>query len=665
MPNMHTHNHYWLTEDPENLADHMHQYHGRWTQWGSNQIVQAWVRNTIQYYSTILDSTTWDTALSFEGEQGELVRMMVPKARKLIRQLTTVVTKQKLHFNAMARTQGTDVVREARLGNALAAMIVDDYDYDLKMERMVEGAFVHGMSFLMALWDEGKGKKYARGPHGIVYEGDLDVDVFGVFDVFWDYRQKFSSAPWAEVRRPANRWDLVAQYPELKQEILALEGIRDWRGPQYTDETVKLEDDLVYCYYLFAKPSPALPKGRCVMYGDSKTIFKDEINKYGKIPITEMTPERVFGTGFGYPVLSNLMPAQEMLDHSFSAWATNQSAHAVQTILNPRGSGISLQELQGMNFMDYTPANVPGGGKPEALQLTSTAPETLKFIEYLNTYLEDLSDVVGALRGTPPPGVTSGTAIATVTANALEFISSATKHYVKAAESGIMDCINAFRRFNKDKTRLVRVSDKNNINHYEDYLGKQLDPIQSVSMTVANPLMQTVAGRTEIAEKMLQSGLIKSMPAYISILEGAPTQHLYKTELGQNDLIQRENESMMKGERVQALATDTHAQHIYEHNGLLNDPMVRKNPEMVQLVLDHLEEHNQLQKSTDPMLMAMAQTGQAPQMAAPPPGGPQEGELPPAPGEAPIGPTGGPLPLSGEPAQEVAQPAEDELGRQV
>jgi saccharopine dehydrogenase-like NADP-dependent oxidoreductase len=77
------------------------------------------------------------------------------------------------------------------------------------------------------------------------------------------------------------------------------------------------------------------------------------------------------------------MACQEMLDNGLSAIATNQSQFAVQSVAIPRGAGVNVQELGGMRFVSFTPQNVPGGGKPEPLQLSATSPETFKFIDVL------------------------------------------------------------------------------------------------------------------------------------------------------------------------------------------------------------------------------------------------------------------------------------------
>jgi len=128
----------------------MDRVHGSWMKWTSNPVIQAWIRNTISYYSNVLEPAAWETSLSFAGEQGELVKMLVPESRQLVRQFVSLITKQKLSFQAVAMASGSDVMQQTRLGNALANQIVEDQRLDQKAERLAELSCVLGLGSLMS-----------------------------------------------------------------------------------------------------------------------------------------------------------------------------------------------------------------------------------------------------------------------------------------------------------------------------------------------------------------------------------------------------------------------------------------------------------------------------------------------------------------------------------
>ena len=636
---------YWFKEDGATVADKLEEIHGTWVKWSANPIIQSWIRNSISYYSNVLEPAAWETSLNFEGEQGELVKMLVPEARQLVRQFISLVTKQRLAFQSVAMSQGADVAQETRLGNSLANQIVEEQRLDGKGERLAEMAYVLGISFLKTTWRSDRGKPHAADVDGnVLYDGDLEMSVYGPFDVFFDYQiEEWDQLDWVEVRTMKSRWSLIAQFPELEQEILSLPTTREWNGPQTSAYYGVGSEDMVFCYEVYHKPTPAIPQGRMLMYSDARTIYFDGPNKYRGIPVEPCKPEPIMGNGFGYPQLSNLLPTQEMMDHSFSAIATNQAAFAVQNVTVPTGAAIGVQSINGMNFISFTPQNVPGGGKPESLQLTQSAPETFKFADVLRDRLVSLSGLNSAIRGQPPAGVTSGTAIATLTSNALEFITSFSKAWTQCLERSMMHAINAYREF-AEVPHLVRLVGKNHQATSKEFVGGDLDPIKAVKMTMSNPLLMTIAGRESIADKCLKSGMVKSMQEYFSILEGAPIEQLYQTELSENDLMLAENDALMEGEPVIALSTDDHPAHIRQHAGLLNNPSIRFNNVRVKDILNHLVEHETLAKDTDPFLTAMVRTGRMPEGGPPP-------QLAP-------GPTGAPQ-LGPKPAN----PAKDQLGR--
>ena len=350
---------------------------------------------------------------------------------------------------------------------------------------------------------------------------------------------------------------------------------------------------------------------------------------------------------------------QEMLDICFSAIGTNNANLGVQNVTIPRGAAISVEQIQGMNWISYTPQNIQGGGKPEPLQLVQSAPETFKFIDLLHSHLQQVGNSSPALRGNPPPGVTSGTAFATLSANAIEFMKGTSKAYFACMKNTMEHAINANRKFAKIPQE-VAMRGKTSLAQVREYTGKDLDNIHSISITLQNPLMQTMAGRIEISDKLMSSGLITTPQDYFTILEGGDLTNLTDNKTTENDLVMSENELLADGKEVFALWSDNHPYHIHKHKKLLDDPNVRFYSDKIEVIQAHIMEHSQLAQTTDPMLYQMAQTGQMPEMqpqmmGAPPP--PQGGE--PQTPEAMVSPEDG----EGSALAAPADVAPDLLGR--
>ena len=658
-------NEYWMTYDAEQLATMLATRHESRQHTKNNPVYDMVVRNTYAYYSTMLEATSWMTALNFAGEQGELVKMSVPQARQLIRQLLTLLTKQRLTFNSIALIREKDVQEQVRIANALARQVTKDSNLNTLRSKLVERCLVQGTSFIKTTWRSDLGKprvvqEQEDGSENVIYDGDVEISLPSFSDVFYDISiDNWDDLDHAEVRVKRNRWSLMEQHHDLKDEILALPSCRE---DNYNNDVSDMDDrDLVYVYEMYHKPTPALPQGRMLFYSNQRTIYYDDINKYGKIPIEQLKPEPIEGIGAGYAMLSNLLPSQEMFDHSMSCQATNQSALGIQNILNPRGSDVSVRQIYGMTYIDYTAQNIPGGGKPEKLDLLNTAPEVGQFAETLLGHMQQMSNINAAVRGDLPAS-TSGVAIATLTTNALEFLSGYSADIQRVMEATVMGAITCYKVFARTE-RVVRITGKNFKTTYKEFMGTDLDPIQTVEMQEVNPLMQTIAGRLDIAEKALEKGLVKDLQAYVSILDGQPLDTLTDGQQAENDLIDSENDRMLEGEPVVVMAVDNHPLHIMRHyQALLTDPETRLNGESTKAAQDHLQEHFTLSTQTDPRFMAMAATGimPPPMPEAPMPPPPMmSGDSKPTPKEEQ---PGGPAELS-MPEAEPAQPADDLLGR--
>jgi len=566
--------------------------------------------------------------------------------------MVTLVTKNPLSLKAMAEVMNNNIMDTMKLGNAVAAQIVDTQRLDHKKKQLTECAIVAGIAFLYTRMrtDRGDKEPILDQDGAIVYDGAIDMTVHTPFDVYYDATiPVWDDVPWVEVRTVTSRWDLIAQHPELTDEILALPSMATVSGVRTWFERITQNDDMVFCYEMYVRPCAAIPKGRMIMYSGEKCIYYDGHNEYGCIPIEPMIPEQVMGSTLGYPQFTNLMACQEMFDNSISAQATNLSSFAVQNIAVPRSANVNVQEIGGMRFTFYTPQNIPGGGKPEAMNLMSSSPENYKFADFMENQMMKMINLNGALRGAPPSGASSGVAIATLSANAIEFTTSLQEAMNDCIGRSIKHALNCLVTFGSNTERYVMMSGTNDQLISKPYKGSDLKSVAGIRIAMQNPLMQTIAGRLEISEKLLQ------MPRdlwgeYVSILEGQPLANLTKDELSEDDLIEAENEEMSKGNPVPSLITDDHAKHIKKHAAALNDPRIRLMGQYNQVFLEHIQEHYRLAMEQDPMLTAMIRTGKMPEGGIQPPPQQQLGEAP-----------GGDQ-VEDMPALPTAKPADDLLG---
>jgi hypothetical protein len=111
--------------------------------------------------------------------------------------------------------------------------------------------------------------------------------------------------------------------------------------------------------------------------------------------------------------------------------------------------------------------------------------------------------------------------------------------------------------------------------------------------------------------------MIRNAQDYFRVLETGDLDNAVDGQTNELDFILEENDDMMNGMQVFALATDNHAYHIQKHKDLLNSTKIRREkPEIMKRVMEHILEHTNLSGSVDPKLIHMLSTGQNPMLPA-------------------------------------------------
>jgi len=366
-------------------------------------------------------------------------------------------------------------------------------------------------------------------------------------------------------------------------------------------------------YEFFHKRTDSMPDGRYVIFASEDTIFADVPLPYQEIPIYRITASDILGTSLGYTPLFDLMPMQESVNMLYSTILTNNYATGVQLLFVPRNAGISIEALgEGLSIIE-------GNAKPEPLQLTSTAKETYEFLNVMVSTMKTISGINSVVRGQPDANIRSGSSMALLQANSIQYMSGLAMQYNQLIEDVGTGLLQTLKMYANTK-RVAAIVGKSNAAYLTEFNKDDLSNINRVVVSAGNPLMKTTAGRFQMASDLLQYQLLKDPSQYFAIMNGAPLDVITDGPTRQMNLILTENEKMLEGKYPPVLITDKHVEHIDEHLGLLDDARMRENPQLVQMVLDHVNEHKRYLETGDPFLLQIR--GQQ-SLAQPPQGEPQ------------------------------------------
>lgn len=568
------------------------------------------------YHGAYYDSVTSSHSISFGGEQGELVNFPVNHYRNIAQHLLVMTTSSRPAMQTRAVNTDYKSLIQSQLANGILDYYMREKDLESRIKRAVEMAIVLGAGYMKIEWDARAGEIYDYDDKIIensdgttseepdldkpLYEGDIKFTNMSPFDVVFDTYKEDCVHDWLICRTFKNKYDLAAKYPELASKITQLTTKSDQYVFRWSASIASEETDDVPVYEFYHRKSEALPDGRYLLFLAEDVVLFDGPMPYRDLPVVRIAPSEVMGTPYGYTPMFDLLPIQEMINSTYSAIASNHNAFAVQNIIAPEGADITVSQLEGgLNLIRHNYAL----GEIKALSLLNTPPEAYTFLDRLIKEMETISGVNSVARGNTSSELRSGTSLALVQSLALQFSSNLQHQYIKMIENVGMALIKTLQDFAITRRTVTILSGITNESEVKEFSKDDLSDVSRVVVEVANPLSKTTSGKAQIASDLLQYGAIKDPAQYLAIVNSGNLE--VGTEVVQNPLLlaRRENERLIKGKDVIALATDPHMQHINSHSGILDDPELRFDQDLVKRVTDHILEHYNLLQHVDPQLL--------------------------------------------------------------
>lgn len=632
--------HYWALSDPDELCRHLISKRNAFYEFVNishffTRIIRVWNYYHGLYYET--GNTNMEIQLG--GDDLEQQLLYVNHLRALVHLLVTYTVQNRPAFEAMAVNSDHKALDIARVANGILEDSMHRKHLEEHWRRMVEQALVLSAGYIETTWNTQGGKRVAADPttSKIIYEGDISYANPTVFDVVYDFTMReWRSLPWVYYRKPMNKWDLVARFPEKKTEILEAASVEvDAEVSRVNRVFIRSSGgkDAVDAWCFYHLPCDAIPNGRYVWHVGEKTWFEDTDWQYDMLPIHRLTPAEFLLTCFGWTPAFDLAGAQEAINSEFSTIITNHNNYGQQKIWMESGDTISLSDL------DAGCTVVQSQKKPEVLPLLATPPEVFKAIDVFVQHMEYVSGVNSVARGQPEASLKSGAALALVDSKAAQFNST----FIAAAHEVLGDIgtctIKLFQR-NIQSPRTVALVGKRNRAKLRQFESSDLDMIDYVRVKTGNPLTKTVAGRYQIGQDLLAQGLIQTPQQLFTVLETGQIEPLTMAAESQLEIIEEENEALLSGRPVGAPhPLDNHVLHILEHQAVLNSLDSRESDEGA-MVMTHIIMH--VRMMSDPISAELQVILGYPNPLAPPPGvaGTPPGPLPPVGGAqgAPIPP---------------------------
>ena len=591
---------------------------GKLTTWRTNW--EMWMRSDMKI------------GIRFGGDRGQYKLIESNIYRSVVTGLVSTIANQRPAFQPEAinddhKSMSQNIVFDSVCNYYLKAKHMEDcYKMGLTY------GLVTGEGWLYEKWnaDIGDITDVVQDPQGKpvpIKEGDAQFAVLGPMDVIRDYTRMDTANDWYIVREYLNKWDMIAIRPDLTEELKGLSmptTLQRFRFGHIVDAQTS-NSDLIPVYTLIHAKTPACPKGRLVQFIDSETWILDTALPYDEIPLYPMMPDVMPFNNFGATVMTSLVKLQYAYDKTLSVIITNQQAFAIQNIVVDETTQTKPEQvIEGLNFIKTNLKN----GVPMGLELCKTPAEIFKFLELLESQMEKLSGLPSILRGQPPTGVESGTAMAFLQAQALVFNSPIQQAYISFLERSATGLFNMLKSFANTK-RMITIAGQSKKPYMGEFSGADLTNITRVIVQAGNPAMRTEAGKLQIAQDLMMKNMV-DVQQYFTVLKTGQLDPMIEGPQAENMLIIEENENLRDGDPQVVFPLDQHELHIRQHATVLMDPALRQTEdnEVVAATVQHIIAHAQiifpgLVAINDPRLLGLLGINVMPALpgTVPPPAG--------------------------------------------
>lgn len=618
---------YWASETDEKII--VEEIHSRADEYyrylEESALYWLWRRSYLAYYGSNLSNSgngqMFDA--SYLKQEDQIVKLKVNHFRNVIKHTILLAVSQKAAWACRASNSDYKSQAQTVLGNGL----IDYYMREKKLGRVVKMAVEQGLVFsegwVHSPWNKTGGDIHTvdldddgKGSGEPIYEGDMDYSNHSPLEVIRDVELEGDPQEWKILRQYGNKWNLSAKYPDVAEEILNVgaQAYDDLESFNFNLAQRKDQKNRIPFFTLYHEKTDAVKEGRMLIVCGKAILFDGPL-PYRKVPLYCLKPDDLLESQFGYSPAFELLGIQQGIDVLSTAIMTNNASNAVQNLWTKTGDKLTSEELKG-GMKHFSSDELP-----KAIQLTKTAPETFKFRDGLIGELETISGISATVRGNPEASLKSGSALALVVSQSIQFSSLLEESYNELIEDLGTNLIDNLRDFSKTP-RVAAIIGESNRPYQKEFSGNDLSDINRVTVERSSALSKTISGRIELANNLLEKGLIETAKQYITVLTTGQLDPAIEGAQHSMLNIRSENEDLRRGKPVQAVITENHADHIREHKTVIENPEAKKDPKLVQLVLGHITEHLDLWRKADMAILMV--TGQQPPppppMLPPPPG---------------------------------------------
>lgn len=536
------------------------------------------------------------------GEIGEYSIFTINHFRNFIQHTFILTTNQPLFFEAQGTNTDLKTQEQVLLAQGILEFYLKKKQLESRLKEAALSSLLFAEGFVSAEWDAAEGEDYVQENGGTIKTGEVVYNSFTPLDIVRDVtRERNSNNDWLIVRKFKNKYDLAARFPELADKIIETSYEEEGESqPRRWLRHVGYETDEVAEWTFYHNRTPSMPAGRMLTLLSTDLVLLDGPLPYPEIPVFRMCAGEKLGSVFGYSPAYDLLNAQDGLDILHSTIMTNQSTFGVQSVSSPKGQSVNVTALtKGLNLVEYD-----GPNPPQAMNLTQTPEEVFVYKADIVKEMEVISGINSVTRGNPEQNLKSGTAIALVKSSSIEYSMDQQSTYAQVAQDIGTATINMLKTY-ATASRVASITGKSSKPYLKSFNQNDLLNVDRVIVNLGNSLLRTTAGKTNVAETLLTAGMIENPQQFLEVISTGKIEPLVENQQAELFLIRDENEKLAQGISTPVFITDRHDLHILEHRVVPASIEARQDPKVIAAYTEHVQQHLDLVRGIDPLLVAL------------------------------------------------------------
>lgn len=682
---------YWAADKGDELIKHIRAKRRDYYHALVESGLQAKISRNYDYVHGNFQGTTGTDAGKMAIKQVEdsgNALMSVNEIRSLTSQLSILVTENPPAWNSLAIENSHTAIQQTMLSNDVLSFEMEGpHHVEEHVRQTVFDALTFTGAYNWVFWDYEKGKEVTAdlGTGAEYREGDLCIKNPDFYSVLYPWEMPWRDKDWVCVWEKVNKWDLIAQHPEHRKEILEASKESDHDDPRthFAFRDIRQSgNDLVEKGYFYHLKRPSLPYGRRVCFvsgavledtlqghagapgsvwgmeedqaptasvwsGDKGQASAEDQGQGGQeppgwdlaLPVHRLIPSRYLFSSFGYSVCFDLQAPNEALNAELCYLLNNHKNFAQIRVWSEIGDdpNVEVFDMPGSTL-------VQSKTMPQAMQLCQPLPEAFEFIALLRSIMEAISGINAVARGDASAlgKAPAGVSLALVDQKAQQAASELIANYYQLLTDVGTAILEIYKK-HADSPRVLAVVGADSRTSIQDWTKDDIRLVERVAVKAANPLARTVSGRFELAKFLADNQYVKSTAEIMTVLNTGNYRPMVKGELAELRILHEENERLSRGQPVRVSPLDNHALHLVENHSVLDSTELRQDPKVGGGVSTHLMQHIQMLKDPGIQELQIALGYQIPPNLLIPP---------PMPG---AGAPGGPPPAAGAPSPDQLQ----------